>query len=406
MAFKQDARKNFPRWPQIDEEDNEMIASVLESGNLWCGAPDVHVGENVWDFQEEFANFCGSKYCVAVTNGTHALEVSLLALGIGLGDEVIVSDYTFVASASAVIGVNAVPIFCDIRPDTFNMDENKIKSLITKRTKAIIAVHLGGMPCDMNQIMDIARENDLKVIEDCAHAHGSKYKGKRLGNFGDCGTFSFQASKVLTAGEGGAIICNDEMLAEKIYSVADCGRKKGDYFYNHHVYGSNYRMGEFQAALLRSQLKKFIHWQHDLRNKNASYLREKLNDIEGILCQAITNGTEEVGQYVFPFTFDPSDFKIKKSDFYKKLNENGIPTDDCYPPLHSLACFKNVQGMKGIDYSNANWGGEKSNDENFPVVTNVYNHGVEFPQEMFLVKDKRSLDYVVEVIDQIKKEST
>ncbi|MHA1371012.1 MAG: DegT/DnrJ/EryC1/StrS family aminotransferase [Promethearchaeota archaeon] len=404
MAFNQDARKNFPAWPQFDEDDYEIIKSVLDSRQLWCGAPAVHKGENVWAFQEEFAKFQEAKHCIAVTNGTHAIEISLMALGIGLGDEVIVSDYTFVASGSAVVGVNAVPIFCDINPETFNIDEEKIESLITPRTKAIIAVHLGGMPCKMERIVEIAQEHDLKVVEDCAHAHGARYKGKRLGNWGDVGTFSFQASKTIASGEGGAIICNDDDLADKIYSIADCGRIKGGYFYDHHCYGSNYRLGEFQAAILRTQLAKFKNWQHANRNKMADYLRNELNGIEGISCQRKLEGTQEVGLYVFPFKFDPERFNdILKEDFYKKLNDNGIPTDDCYPPLHTLKCFKEMKGLKGIDYSNANWGGEKSNDENFPIVTYIYKHSIEFPQEMFLVKDVGPLDYVIETINKIKE---
>ncbi|MBD3187559.1 aminotransferase class I/II-fold pyridoxal phosphate-dependent enzyme [Candidatus Bathyarchaeota archaeon] len=398
MAFEQDARKNFPEWPQLDEDDYAAVKSVLDSGNLWCGAPAVHKGENVWAFLEEFAEFCGAKHCIAVTNGTHAIEVALMALGVGLGDEVIVSDYTFVASGSAVVGVNAVPIFCDIRPDTFNMDESLIESLITDRTKAIVPVHLGGMPCDMERIMEIAREHDLAVVEDCAHSHGSRYKGKHLGNFGDCGTFSFQASKVLTAGEGGAIMCNDDDLAEKIYSVSDCGRKKGEYFYDHFRYGSNYRLGEFQAALLRSQLRKLKEWQNGLRNANADKLRTMLDEIDGITCQSKLLGTESVGQYVFPFKFDPAVSPVSKALFYEKLNDAGIPTDDCYPPLHGLQCFKEMRGLKGIDYSKANWGGKKSDDVNFPVVTSIFNHSVEFPQELLLVRDEEDLAYIAKVV--------
>ena len=403
MAFEQKSRENFPEWPQLDAAEKKAVLEVLDSGNLWCGAPSTHKGENVWKFQEEFAKLTGAKHCFAVTNGTHAIEVALMALGIGLGDEVIVSDYTFVASGSAVVAVNAVPIFCDVHPRTFNIDETKIEALITDRTKAIVAVHLGGVPCNMTEIMKIADKHDLKVIEDCAHSHGSRYKGKHLGNWGDCGTFSFQASKVIASGEGGAIICNDDALADKIYTISDCGRRVGEYFYDHFEFGSNYRLGEFQAAILRTQLQKFKDWQHELRNENASYLKEKLDGIDGIFCQDAPDGTESIGQYVFCVKFDPNKFnKIKKKQFYKKLNENGIPTDDCYPPLHGLECFVKMRGIKGVDYSQANWGGEKSDDSNFPVVADIFNHSFEFPQEMLLVKDKSKLDFVVETISKIK----
>ncbi|MHA1273566.1 MAG: DegT/DnrJ/EryC1/StrS family aminotransferase [Promethearchaeota archaeon] len=403
MAFEQEAKKNFQTWPIYDEEEIKALENVIRSGQWWIGAPAVHKGENVWKFQEEFAKFQEAKYCVACINGTVAIELALMALGVGLGDEVIVSDYTFVASASAVIATNAVPIFCDIDPETLVMNVNKVEELITERTKAIIPVHLGGNPVEMDKLMEIAEKYDLKVVEDCAHAHGSRYKGKRVGNWGDAGTFSFQASKVLTAGEGGAIICNNEELADLIYSIGDCGRDKGDYFYAHHRYGTNYRMTEYQGAVLRAQLKKFPK-QHELRNKNAKYFSEKLNAIDGIRVMKPTPGTQELGWYVFPIVFEPDKFNgLTKEEFYKKLNDNGIPTDDCYPPLHTLGCFKNINLKKGIDYSNANWGGEKSNDKNFPVVSDIYSRSVEFPQEM-LLSEKEKLDWVVEFINSIKHE--
>jgi dTDP-4-amino-4,6-dideoxygalactose transaminase len=393
----------FPVWPQLDKDDYEIVKGVLDSGQLWCGAPQSHCGENVWEFQREFADFQGSKHCLAVTNGTHALEVALLALDIGLGDEVIVSDYTFVASASAVMAVNAVPILCDINAATHNMDETKIESLITPRTKAIITVHLAGMPNNMDGILGIAQKHGLRVIEDCAHSHGSKYRGRRAGNWGDCGTFSFQASKLLASGEGGTVICNDDSLAEKIYSIADCGRIPGQYFYAHYRYGSNYRLGEFQAAVLRSQLKKLKAWQHTLRIKNADYLRRRLDSIEGICCQRKIDGVEEVGQYVFPASFEPTRFNnISKKEFCRRLAEQQIPLADCYPPLHSLACFKEMKGLKGIDYSQANWGGNKSDDGNFPVVSDIYRRSFQFPHQVLLVDDQGKLDYIVNVIEKIK----
>ncbi|TXT56374.1 MAG: Glutamine--scyllo-inositol transaminase [Promethearchaeota archaeon] len=403
MSFEQEAKENFPDWPIYDEDEINVLKKVIQSKKWWAGSPGVHQGENVWAFQDEFSNLQEAEYCIAVFNGTVAIESALLALGIGLGDEVIVSDYTFVASASAVVATNAVPIFCDIDPNTLVMNVNLIEDLITERTKAIIPVHLAGNPVDMEKLMDIARKYNLKVIEDSSHAQGSRYKGKRLGNWGDAGTFSFQASKVLTAGEGGAIITNDESLADLIYSISDCGRVKNEYFYKHVRYGTNYRMSEFQAAVLRAQMKKFPE-QHKLRNKNAKYLMQKLNSIEGIQVMLPTPGTEELGWYIYPIIFEPQEFGgISKQQFYKKLNENGIPTDDCYPPLHSLSCFKEVNLRPGIDYSNANWGGEKSDDTNFPVVSDIYSRSIEFPHEILLASEEK-LDSIVEFISSLKKQ--
>jgi len=401
MSFKQEAKKSFPEWPIYGDEEIKALTNVIKSGKWWCGSPGFHQGENVWKFQEEFAKFQSAKHCIAVFNGTVAIEVPLLALGVGLGDEVIVSDYTFVASASAVVATNAVPIFCDIDPDTLVMDVNKIEGLISERTKAIIPVHLGGNPVEMDRLMEIAEKNNLKVVEDCAHAHGSKYKGRYVGNWGHSGTFSFQASKVLTAGEGGAIITNDEKLADLIYSISDCGRKKNAHGYNHYMYGSNYRMTEYQASVLLEQMKKFPA-QHKLRNENAKYFMEKLNAIDGIRVMKPTPGTEEIGYYVYPIVFDPKEFGgITQSKFYKKLNRNGIPTDNCYPPLHGLDCFKKIELRKGIDYSKANWGGEKSDDRNFPIVTDIYSRSIEFPHEMLLASQEK-LDSIVDFIKSLK----
>jgi dTDP-4-amino-4,6-dideoxygalactose transaminase len=401
VSFKQNAKENFPEWPKYDNSEIKALKDVITSGKWWCGSPGVHQGENVWKFQDEFAKFQRAKHCVAVINGTVAIEVALLALGIALGDEVIVSDYTFVASASAVVATNAVPIFCDINPETLVMDVNKVEELITERTKAIIPVHLGGNPVEMDMLMEIAKKYNLKVVEDSAHAHGTIYKGKYAGNCGDAGTFSFQASKVLTAGEGGAIITNDDDLANLIYSISDCGRKKNEYFYDHYIYGTNYRMTEYQAAVLLAQMKKFPE-QHRLRNKNAKNFMKKLNAIDGIRVMKPTPGTDMLGWYVYPIVFEPEKFNgITKSEFYEQLNRNGIPTDDCYPPLHGLDCFKNIELRKGIDYSKANWGGAKSDDKNFPIVSDIYSRSIEFPHEMFLASEEK-LNDVVEFIKSLK----
>jgi len=283
------------------------------------------------------------------------------------------------------------------------MDVNKVEALITKRTKVIIPVHLGGNPVEMDKLIEIAQKYDLKIVEDSAHSQGSRYKGKRAGNWGNAGTFSFQASKVLTSGEGGAIICNDDDLADKIYSIIDCGRKKNHSSYEHFIYGTNYRMSEFLAALLRSQLKKFPK-QHKIRNENARYFSERLNEIDGIYTMKPTPGTTELGWYVFPMVFEPEKFgDLTKEELHKKLNQNEIPTDNCYSPLHSLRCFKDIKLRKGIDYSNANWGGNKSDNKNFPVVSDIYKHCIELPHRI-LLSEKKMLDKVSDYIKSLKKQ--
>jgi len=393
-------KPEFPGWPIWNEEDVEGVSQVIRSGQWWAGAPGAHAGENVWAFQNEFAAFQESRHCIAVANGTAAIEVALTALGVGLGDEVIVPDYTFVASASAVIAANAVPILCDIDPRTFVLDVSKVETLINERTRAIVAVHLGGNPVDMGHLGSIAEKHGLAVVEDCSHAQGSRFRGRRVGNWGHAGTFSFQASKILTAGEGGAIVCNDDQLAARVYSLSDCGRHAGQYFYEHYEYGGNYRMSEFNAAALRAQLRRFPG-QHRRRNANARYLTGKLNAIVGIRVMEPTPGTEELGYYVYPFLFDPAEFSgITRDEFRRRLTAAGIPTVDCYPPLHRLICFRQRNLRKGIDYSRANWGGPLSEDSRFPVVVDVYSRSIELPHEVLLAQ-RRQLDYIASVIRNI-----
>jgi dTDP-4-amino-4,6-dideoxygalactose transaminase len=402
-STKKHTKPELPSWPIWGKEETESVLGVLRSGRWWAGAPAAHAGENVWEFQKEFAAFQESKHCVAISNGTAAIEIALTGLGIGLGDEVIIPDYTFVASASAVIAVNAIPIFCDIDPETFVMDVPKVETLISERTRAVVAVHLGGNPVDMELLCNIAAKHRLAVVEDCAHAAGSRFRSRRVGNWGDAGTFSFQASKILTAGEGGAIVCNDEQLVRQMYSLSDCGRHTGAYFYEHYRHGSNYRMSEFNAAVLRAQLKRFPE-QHRIRNANARYLAERLNAVPGIRVMKPTPGTEEIGYYVYPFLFDPAEFSgITNEEFRRGLDKAGIPTVDCYPPLHRLICFRERNLRKGIDYSRANWGGRLSDDSRFPVVSDVYARSIQLPHELLLA-DQQYLDRVSSAIEELRIE--
>ncbi len=391
----------FVEWPIWDDQERQALIDVINSGEWWAGAPKSQAGSHHWRFQTEFAEFNGSKYAFGCTNGTHAIEVSLLALGIGLGDEVIVPEWTFVATASSVIAANAVPMFCDVDPETFLIDPQKIEALITPKTKAIIVVHLAGMPCDMDAILAIATKHSLRVVEDCAHAHGSSYKGRKVGNWGDVGTFSFQASKVVNAGEGGAIVCNNEELSQRIYEVLDCGRHPGEWFYNHYTFGSNYRLSEFNAAILRTQLKKYPA-QLALRNKNALYLNGELKKIPGVHPQLRKEYVDTCAHYVYIIYLDPAHFHgIAYPEIYKNLREKGIPVDDCYPPLHTIECFTAMRGKPGIDYSGANWGGVKSAPGHFPVVEKIHAHAFQLEQKV-LLSGRDALDYVVAEIASLK----
>ncbi|MGZ9234620.1 MAG: DegT/DnrJ/EryC1/StrS family aminotransferase, partial [Anaerolineales bacterium] len=191
----------FPAWPQYDQNEEKALMEVLHSG-VWWRTP----GTKTLQFEQDFAKYHQVDYGVACTNGTAAIEIAMAAIGVGLGDEVIVPDFTFVATASAVLSVGALPVMVDVDPDTFNINSDLVEKAITPRTKAIICVHVGGMPCDMDRLQEIAKKHNILLVEDCAHAHGSEWKGQKVGSMGACGTFSFQASKLMTAGEGGIIV--------------------------------------------------------------------------------------------------------------------------------------------------------------------------------------------------------
>src|SRR5947208_12733650 len=272
-----------PRWrrssPEIllhdgvRENERRALNEVLES-RVWWRTP----GTKTLEFEQAFATFHGARHGIAVTNGTAALEVTMAGLGIGAGDEVILPDFTFVATASAVLFANALPVLVDVDPETYCIDCDLVEAAITPRTKAIIAVHMGGLPADLDRLKEIANRKGLVLVEDCAHAHASEWRGKRIGTFGVAGTFSFQATKLITAGEGGIIISNDDKFERQARSVHDCGRMPGEWFYSHFIYGSNYRLSEWQGAVLNVQLGR-LDEQTKHRHKNARLLDKLLSQV-------------------------------------------------------------------------------------------------------------------------------
>jgi dTDP-4-amino-4,6-dideoxygalactose transaminase len=333
----------FPAWPQYDQKEEQALIEVLHSG-IWWRTP----GTKTLEFEEKFAAYHQTPYGIACTNGTAALEIVMAALGIGLGDEVIVPDFTFVASASAVLFAGAMPVFVDVDPGTYCIDVEKIEAAITSRTRAIVAVHVAGHPAELDRLQEICRIHNLFLIEDSAHAHGSEWKGRKVGSIGTVGTFSFQASKLMTAGEGGMIVTKDEDLAVRIRAVHDCGRMPGRWFYSHFMYGSNYRLSEWQGAVLTQQLSR-LDAQAAVRSKNAAYLNQALTQIEGIRPQKLDERVTRHGQYCYIFQYDPQVFNgLGTEKFIQALNAEGIPTQASYPPLHKLEVFTNGEFRKRL----------------------------------------------------------
>jgi dTDP-4-amino-4,6-dideoxygalactose transaminase len=277
----------------------------------------------------------------------------MAALGIGAGDEVIVPDFTFVATASAVLFANALPVLVDVRPDTYGIDPELAEAAITPRTRAIIAVHMGGHPADLDALTDLARRKNIALIEDSSHAHGSEWRGKRIGTYGVAGTFSFQASKLMTAGEGGMIISNDDTFERNARSVHDCGRMPGEWFYSHFVYGSNYRLSEWQGAVLMAQLGR-LDGQTRRRHQNSRVLDRELSKIPGITPQKLDERCTRNGQYAYIFHVDKNQFAgISTDRFIEAMNEEGIPNQASYPPLHELPMFRNDEYRKSLSGAQA-----------------------------------------------------
>ncbi len=329
-------QRDYPSWPVWDQHERTNLLEVLDAGGWWQGN-----GKVAATFAADFAAYHGAAFGMALTNGTHTLEAALVACDVGDGDEVIVPGMTFVASAAAVLAVNATPVLVDIDADTLCIDPAAAEAAITPRTKAIIAVHVAGAAADLDALTDLCARRGLRLIEDCAHAHGTFWRGRGVGSWGDFGSFSMQRSKLMTAGEGGVLICNDEALRDAAWAYADCGRVKGEWFYHHATYGSNLRMTEWQGAVLSGQLQRFPE-QNRIRNDNAVALNAALDEIAGICTPRRDPRMDSQGNYCFVFHYDASQFAgLPLRRFEAALAAEGIPMGVSYPSLTDLAVFRN-----------------------------------------------------------------
>jgi dTDP-4-amino-4,6-dideoxygalactose transaminase len=313
----------FASWPVFDENEEQRLLATLRSGN-W-GRLD---GPQVAEFERRFAEMHGCAHGIAVANGTIALRIALLAAGIRSEDEVIVPPYTFVSTASAVVETNAVPVFADVDLNTFNLEPARVEAAITSRTRAIIPVHFGGHPADMDEMMAISRDRDLVVIEDAAHAHGATYWHRPAGSLGHIATFSFQSSKNLTSGEGGIITTNDDTLAESCRSIQNCGRVPGGKWYEHHVISGNYRLGEFQGAVLNCQLDR-LEEQTRTREGNGRYLASRLAALPGLEPQTRLPSCTRHSYHLFLLRIEPA-FGAARAAVLRALEAEGVPCSAGY----------------------------------------------------------------------------
>jgi dTDP-4-amino-4,6-dideoxygalactose transaminase len=332
----------FQSFPIFDGREKDALIEVLESG-IWGG-----YNPKVAEFEQAFADFHDARFGISAANGTVTLETALAAAGVRPGDEVIVPPISFIATATAVLRVGAVPVFADIDGNTLNLDPRRVRECLTDRTKAMIPVHFAGQPADMDELMMIAGEKQLIVIEDCAHAHGASWRGKSIGSIGDFGSFSFQASKNLTAGEGGFLMTNNSELAEIARSICNQGRRTGGEWYEHVRLGTNYRLTGWQAAILLTQLSRLAD-QIQTRTTNAEYLNERLAEFEIISLPIVDERVTRHSYYLYLVRLKTETLNgLPKQSFVKALNAEGIPSSEGYPyPLFKNRVFDTHKHIVG-----------------------------------------------------------
>jgi dTDP-4-amino-4,6-dideoxygalactose transaminase len=312
----------IPTWPVSGARERELLDDVLSS-DRWGGYHPI-----VERFEKEFAAFQHCRYGLAAMNGTLTLEMALEALGIGEGDEVIVPAISFIASATAVSRVGAIPVFVDIESDTFNIDPARVREALGPKTRAIMPVHFGGPMADMASFLQIADETGIPLVEDAAHAHGSEWNGQRAGSFGVFGSFSFQNGKVMTAGEGGILLSNDEALIDRAHEILDIGRRKGEGWFSHYTLGSNYRITALQCAVLIAQLERLPE-QNCRRMRNVTAIREELADVGSLHFQRVPTQARVHTNYLLLGWVDGD-----RGAFHRNLTAAGFPCTPFYP--HTL----------------------------------------------------------------------
>lgn len=332
-------------WPVWNSDAEQPMLDVLRSGN-WFRMRGTKVDE----FEEEYAKLIGAKRALATASGTTALETALHVMDVDAGDEVIVSPYTFIATYNVVFNQKALPVFADTDQETFLIDPNKIEEKINERTKAILPVHIFGLPANMNRIMSIAKQHSLFVVEDACQAWLAEYGDKKVGTIGDLGCFSFQNSKNLPSGEGGAITGNDDELMDLCHSYHNCGRpfgKTGSDFTGYPFLGGNKRMMEFQGVILLSQMER-VKKDFDTRLENALYLDSKLKNIPGIIPYKLAEGATKSAYHIYPLRYKKEHFDdLPRDKFLAALQAEGIPCSSGYEAQYNDGFMEQVLSSRG-----------------------------------------------------------
>jgi dTDP-4-amino-4,6-dideoxygalactose transaminase len=392
--------KPFPSWPVIEQNDEKGWMQVLMTGK-W-NRLDGHFAHQ---FETAWARLLGAKYGLATASGTTALLTSANALGIGPGDEVIVPPYTFVATVNIVLLQHALPVFVDTDPETFQIDARKVEAAITKRTRCIIPVHLGGSAADMDAILDVAKRHKLFVIEDACQAHLAEWRHKKVSTLGNIGCFSFQASKNLNSGEGGAILTNGQDLYEYCLSFHNQGRGRYNSGFGYVRNGANFRMTEFQGALLLQQLTR-LEAQSRKRTENAEYLTNQLKQIPGISPARMYGGCTRNAYHLYMFHYDSAHFAgLPRSRFLKALDAEGVPASSGYIPLNKEPFLKEALGSRAFKaiYTQKELSGYEERNH-CPENDELCERAVWFTQTMFL-GPRSDMDQIAEAIRKIQKQA-
>jgi len=335
--------KGFHGWPIWDKNaDEELVLSVLRSG-VWSRAKVVA------EFEKKYAQLMGAKRCLATTNGTSALLTALHVLGIGVGDEVLVEPYTFIATIDVIFLSGALPIMVDTDRETFQVNPDKMEEKITENTKAILPVHILGLPANMDKINAIAKKHNLLVVEDACQAWMAEWRGKKCGTLGDLGCFSFQNSKNLPCGEGGAIVGDDDEIMDRCYSYHNFGRPYGRVTgRGHAILGTKCRMAEYQAAILLAQMKR-LEEQTKRRNENANYLTSRIKDIPGIIPHKLYEGVTRAAYHLYPFRYEKEYFNnAPRSKFLAALRAEGIPCSGGYGRINKGDFFERALNSRNF----------------------------------------------------------
>jgi dTDP-4-amino-4,6-dideoxygalactose transaminase len=390
----------FPSWPVIAENEERAWMQVLRNGK-WNRLD----GDYARQFEETWAATLGAKHCLATANGTSALIISLNALGVGPGDEVIVPPYTFVATVNAVLLQHALPVFVDTDPETSQIDARKIEAAITERTRCILPVHLGGSPADLDAILEIARKHKLPVLEDACQAHLAEWRNRKVSTLGALGCFSFQASKNLNSGEGGALLTNDTDLYQICQSFHNNGRGDTGSGFGYVRNGANLRITEFQAALLMEQLKR-VEEQSHRREQDAAYLTRQLAEIPGIRPARMYPGATRNAYHLYMFRYDPSLFAgLPRARFLAALRAEGVPCSGGYTPLNKEPFLKHTFDSRAYRaIYPARQLAEWQERNHCPANDKLCEEAVWFTQTM-LLGPREDMDQIAEAVRKVQRQA-